>query len=157
MQLPLPVWDCILENEAQKVVDKCDESAKAPEGDVAMVIKKVPLDTCNPIPLFKKTVEKEWWNVVKNAKVDPNTAPTSSSDLHDFATLAHGDATRIGCAQRNCNGNLFMACMVYNKGPAEGQPIYEVGPGCSAPQDCTTYEGSKCNKEQKLCVAGYID
>ncbi|EYC01652.1 hypothetical protein Y032_0105g3671 [Ancylostoma ceylanicum] len=146
-------WDCLLENEAQKAVDKCDEKVQAP-ADLAMVIKKLPLDTCNTNPLFKKTVD-EWWNVVKGVDVDQTNPPTSSSALQSFAALAHGDATRIGCAQKNCNGNLFMACMVYNKAPAEGQPIYEAGSGCSGPTECTTYQGSKCSN--KMCVAGYID
>ncbi|KAL6732218.1 hypothetical protein Aduo_003000 [Ancylostoma duodenale] len=140
-------WDCLLENEAQKVVDKCDENIQAPK-DLAMAIKKILLDTCNTNPLFKKTVD-EWWNVVKNVDVDQTNPPTSSSALQSFATLAHDDATRIGCAQRNCNGNLFMACMVYNKGPADGQPIYEAGSGCATPKDCETYQGSKCSG--KMC------
>ncbi|RCN45696.1 SCP-like protein [Ancylostoma caninum] len=78
-------WDCLLENEAQKVVDKCDGNVQAPN-DLAMVIKKIPLDTCNTNPLFKKTVE-EWWNVVKNVDVDQTNPPTSSSALQSFATV----------------------------------------------------------------------
>ncbi|EPB73727.1 SCP-like protein [Ancylostoma ceylanicum] len=69
--------------------------------------------------------------------------------------LAHGKATRIGCAQKNCNGHLYMACMVYEKTPEFGQPIYELGKGCSSPNDCTTYVGSKCR--ENLCVGGHID
>ncbi|KIH43457.1 hypothetical protein ANCDUO_26536, partial [Ancylostoma duodenale] len=76
--------------------------------------------------------------------------------------LAHGAATRVGCAQKNCNGELFIACMVYKKmnqqgvtlrfysvqKPCNGEPIYEVGQGCSGPTECTTYEGSRCNSNK---------
>lgn len=41
------------------------------------------------------------------------------------------------------------------RGPELGQPIYELGAGCSTPKDCTTYEGSKC--VDGLCVGGYIN
>ncbi|KAL6732216.1 hypothetical protein Aduo_002998 [Ancylostoma duodenale] len=147
-------WDCLLENQAQKVVDKCKKNEKAPD-DLGMVLTQVKLDTCNAMPQFKKTVEG-WWNVVENATVNSNNPLLNSPDLQSFATLAHGAATRVGCAQKNCNGELFIACMVYKKGPADGEPIYEVGQGCSSPNDCETYEGSKCNSN-KMCVAGYID
>ncbi|EYC01638.1 hypothetical protein Y032_0105g3666 [Ancylostoma ceylanicum] len=145
-------WDCLLENEAQKVVDKCDENAKAPEGkDVAMVLKKQPLTTCNTNPLFKQAVD-DWWKVVNGE--DNTKIPTNTAALKSFATLAYGTATRVGCAQKNCNGDLYMACMVY-KGIADGEQVYQEGSGCGAAKDCETYQGSKCNNN--MCIAGYID
>ncbi|EPB66442.1 SCP-like protein [Ancylostoma ceylanicum] len=73
-----------------------------------------------------------------------------------YKLLANGLATRIGCAQKNCNGKLYMACMVYGKAATTaGQAIYEVGTGCSGDAECTTYEGSRCLKKKKICEAGY--
>ncbi|KAL6744420.1 hypothetical protein Aduo_017356 [Ancylostoma duodenale] len=145
-------WDCLLEMEAQKVVDECKIDAKAPDA-LSMLIEKVPLTTCNPAPLFKKTVTA-WWSAVTQQGIGSN-ALFDNEKLRSFATLAHGKTTRIGCAQKNCNGDLYMACMVYEKGPEMGQPIYELGKGCSSANDCTTYVGSKC--KDSLCVGGYID
>ncbi|EPB67577.1 SCP-like protein [Ancylostoma ceylanicum] len=94
-------WDCLLEVEAQKAADQCVEKPNLPPGVSALVKKRqrdenhyfrVQLTSCNPNPLFKETV-KSWWDVVRN--------------------LAHGQATRIGCAQKNCKGDLYIACMLY--------------------------------------------
>ncbi|KAK6756446.1 hypothetical protein RB195_014701 [Necator americanus] len=156
-------WDCMLEVEAQKVVDKCDATASAPS-ELSMVIASVPITTCDPITMIKPQVNK-WWNTVKNAAVDGTSPTYSNKKLHDFAMLAHGSAVKLGCAQRNCNGKLVMACMLYPKGPDNGQPIYEKGGGCTKPDNgdvssyipCTTYQSSSCAAAKKLCVAGYID
>ncbi|EYC26971.1 hypothetical protein Y032_0009g455 [Ancylostoma ceylanicum] len=104
-------WDCILENYAQKAVDQCKDNPTVPD-KLSMVYKAADLTTCNPTPLFAKQIQ-EWWNVVKNVGLDAQA--NFASGLEDFATLAHGKATRIGCAQKNCNGKLHMACMVYPK------------------------------------------
>ncbi|EPB68884.1 SCP-like protein [Ancylostoma ceylanicum] len=113
------------------------------------------LNTCNPKPLFKQAV-KDWWDVVKTEGLDTN--PIFNNDkLASFAALAHGKATRIGCAQKNCNGELYQACVVFGKAPEKNQPIYEKGQGCTVPADCTIFAESKCNAATGLCVAGYID
>ncbi|EPB65968.1 hypothetical protein ANCCEY_14948, partial [Ancylostoma ceylanicum] len=116
-----------------------------------MVYKAADLTTCNPTPLFAKQIQ-EWWNVVKTVGLDAqaNFAP----GLEDFATLAHGKATRIGCAQKNCNGKLHMACMVYPRAPSSGA-IYQVGEPCKNHAECTTYEGSTCGAQKGFCKAGY--
>ncbi|RCN43619.1 SCP-like protein [Ancylostoma caninum] len=106
-------WDCLLEMEAQKVVDQCKIDAKAPNV-LSMLIEKVHLTTCNPTSLFKTTVKKAWWDVVTQEGIGSG-AIFNNEKLRSFATLAHGKATRIGCAQKNCNGDLYMACMVYEK------------------------------------------
>ncbi|EYC26989.1 hypothetical protein Y032_0009g462 [Ancylostoma ceylanicum] len=148
-------WDCILENLAQEAVNKCIDSPqlsdKAKE-KLSMVYGKKKLTTCNPKPSFKEQM-KNWWEVVKTEGLDDNLA--SKPGLESFATLANGRATRIGCAQRNCAGELHMACVVYDKAPANGQPIYEKGTPCADPSQCTTYKESKCQSSTKLCRAGY--
>ncbi|KIH64210.1 SCP-like protein [Ancylostoma duodenale] len=146
-------WDCMLEIEAQKFVDKCSDQVTQPN-DATIIIKKQSLTTCNPKPLFKQTV-KDWWDVVKTNGLDSN--PINKAGLESFTALANGKATRIGCAQKNCNGDLYLACMTFQKAPETDQPIYEVGNGCAAATDCTTFAGSKCNAAKKVCVAGYID
>ncbi|EYB82180.1 hypothetical protein Y032_0365g3592 [Ancylostoma ceylanicum] len=112
------------------------------------------LTTCNPKPFFKETV-KNWWDVVRTEGLDAN--PVNKDGLESFAALAHAKATRIGCAQKNCNGVLYLACAIFDKAPEKNQPIYEVGKGCTAATDCTTFAGSRCNTGTNLCVAGYID
>ncbi|KAL6741968.1 hypothetical protein Aduo_015173 [Ancylostoma duodenale] len=147
-------WDCMLEIEAQKAVDKCTVTVNQPT-DATIIIKEQILDSCNPTPLFKQTVN-DWWNVVQTEGLDSN-AIFNKDGLASFAALAHGTATRIGCAQKNCNGKFYLACMVYGKAPEKNQPIYELGNGCSSAADCTAFAGTKCNKPTGLCVAGYID
>ncbi|EYB82176.1 hypothetical protein Y032_0365g3591 [Ancylostoma ceylanicum] len=147
-------WDCMLEMEAQKQVDKCTETVTQLP-DATIIVKKQTLNTCNPKPLFKQAV-KDWWDVVKTEGLDTN--PIFNNDkLASFAALAHGKATRIGCAQKNCNGELYQACVVFGKAPEKNQPIYEKGQGCTVPADCTIFAESKCNAATGLCVAGYID
>ncbi|EYC26979.1 hypothetical protein Y032_0009g456 [Ancylostoma ceylanicum] len=143
-------WDCILETYAQKAVDQCQDKPTVPD-KLSMVYKAVDLTTCNPTPLFKNQTQ-EWWNVVKTVGLDAQA--NFASGLEDFATLAHGKATRIGCAQKNCNGKLHMACMVYPKAPSSGK-IYQVGNPCAGNADCKTYEGSTCASAKGLCKAGY--
>ncbi|KIH60003.1 SCP-like protein, partial [Ancylostoma duodenale] len=148
-------WDCMLENIAQKAVDQCVEKPKLmpkEEETLSMVYSKKPLTTCNPMPLFRKQV-KEWWNVSTTVGLDNNAA--FKSGLESFAVLANGLSTRIGCAQKNCNGDLHMACVVYGKAATTGQAIYEVGQGCTSDSECTTYEGSTCKKQKQFCAAGY--
>ncbi|EYC40003.1 hypothetical protein Y032_0633g895 [Ancylostoma ceylanicum] len=103
-------WDCMIEMEAQKAVDQCKESPDLPK-ELSALVKKVPMTTCNPKPLFKQTV-KDWWNVVLDVELG-NPPKLSDQKLASFAKLAHGKATRIGCAQKNCNGDLYVACMLY--------------------------------------------
>ncbi|RCN29834.1 SCP-like protein [Ancylostoma caninum] len=145
-------WDCILEKHAQEAVNKCTENPTISQ-DLSIVYNKTTLTTCNPTPLFKQQVNN-WWDVVKTAGLSDNAA--FKPGLESFAVLANGLSTRIGCAQKNCNGDLHMACVVYGKAAStSGQAIYEVGQGCSSDQECTTYAGSKCMREKKFCAAGY--
>ncbi|RCN43960.1 SCP-like protein [Ancylostoma caninum] len=140
-------WDCMLEMEAQKAVDKCTDTA-SPLPDATIIIKKQSLTTCNPKPLFKETV-KGWWDVVKTVGLDD--IPINKAGLETFTALANGRATRIGCAQKNCNGDLYLACVTFQKAPETNQPIYEVGTGCATNADCTTFAGSKCKAARKVC------
>ncbi|KAL6736284.1 hypothetical protein Aduo_006652 [Ancylostoma duodenale] len=136
----------------KRAVDKCGAKPTAPAA-LSMVWNETTLTTCNPTPSFKQRVY-DWWGEVK--KVGLGTDAAFKPGLENFAVLANGLATRIGCAQKNCNGKLQMACMVYGKAASNtGQAIYEVGTGCSGDQDCTTYAGSKCLINKKFCVAGY--
>ncbi|KAL6736288.1 hypothetical protein Aduo_006656 [Ancylostoma duodenale] len=149
-------WDCILENYAQEAVNQCLDAPKVDDKvleKVSMVYNKTTLTTCNPMPLFKEQVNI-WWNDVKTVGLGPDAA--FDDGLKNFAVLANGLATRIGCAQKNCKGDLHMACMVYGKAASSpGQTIYEVGKGCTADSDCTTYKESKCLKNKNFCLAGY--
>ncbi|EYC39995.1 hypothetical protein Y032_0633g889 [Ancylostoma ceylanicum] len=146
-------WDCLLEIEAQKAADQCTENPTGISKE-STIVRKVEMTTCNPKPLFKETVNK-WWEAVKDVAVEENKPIPNNEQLANFAKLAHGKATRIGCAQKNCNGNLYVACVVFPEGPKNGEPIYEVGKGCANADECNTYAGSKCNKN--VCRAGYID
>ncbi|KIH58601.1 SCP-like protein [Ancylostoma duodenale] len=145
-------WDCILENHAQKAVNQCaDHPQLTPKEEATLSMKN--LTTCNPTPSFREQV-KEWWDKVETVGLEGNAA--FKPGLESFAVLANGLATRIGCAQKNCNGVLHMACMVYGKAAnSTEQAIYEVGKSCEGDNQCTTYKESKCLKEKRLCAAGY--
>ncbi|KIH62376.1 SCP-like protein [Ancylostoma duodenale] len=104
-------WDCLIEMEAQKVADQCTASPTNMPSDLSALVSGVPMTTCNPKPQFKKTVNG-WWNVVTDAGNPPKF---DDQKLESFAKLAHGKATRIGCAQKNCNDKLYIACMLYPK------------------------------------------
>ncbi|EYC26983.1 hypothetical protein Y032_0009g460 [Ancylostoma ceylanicum] len=148
-------WDCILESYAQETVDKCEEKPTLDSklsSELSIVWNKTTLTTCNPTPLLKEQA-KHWWSEVETVGLSTDAA--FAKGLENFAVLANGLATRIGCAQKNCNGDLHMACLVYGKAPTSGQAIYELGEGCADNKECTTYKESKCLKAKKLCEAGY--
>ncbi|RCN46883.1 SCP-like protein [Ancylostoma caninum] len=145
-------WDCILENYAQKAADECAEPKTVPK-KLSFVYNATTLTTCNPIPDIKKQVNN-WWSEVERVGLAKNAA--FKPKLRNFAVLANGLATRIGCAQKNCNGVLHMVCVVYGKAASSTrQAIYEVGAGCEGNYQCTTYKESKCLTKRKLCEAGY--
>ncbi|KIH52423.1 SCP-like protein [Ancylostoma duodenale] len=109
-------WDCILENYAQVAADECAEPKTVPS-DLSFTYGKLEVTTCNPMPLFKKQV-KDWWNETKTVGLDANAA--YKPELKNFAVLANGLASRIGCAQRNCDGFLHMAGALAGSGfPSE--------------------------------------
>ncbi|KIH49903.1 hypothetical protein ANCDUO_20021, partial [Ancylostoma duodenale] len=133
-------WDCILENYAQEAADQCSATPTVPS-DLSFVHNSTKLTTCNPTPFIKQQMG-HWWSEVERVGLDANAA--FKPELKNFAVLANGLATRIGCAQKNCNGELHMVCVVYGKAASNtGQAIYEVGAGCSSDQECSTYAGSK--------------
>ncbi|EYC08168.1 hypothetical protein Y032_0067g29 [Ancylostoma ceylanicum] len=101
-------WDCELELKAQEAVDQCKLNVKEPAG-YSQIIKKVKA-TCNPTKVLKKQIEEWWTTAVTNAGVA--NPPVNKAGLEDFAKLANGRATKIGCAQKNCNEQLFVACVV---------------------------------------------
>ncbi|RCN32027.1 SCP-like protein [Ancylostoma caninum] len=113
-------WDCILENYAQEAVDKCGAKPTVP-AELSMVWNETTLTTCNPTPSFKKQVN-DWWDEVK--RVGLGTDAAFKPGLENFAVLANGLATRIGCAQKNCNGKLQMACVVYGNSNNHGSHFY---------------------------------
>ncbi|RCN46882.1 SCP-like protein, partial [Ancylostoma caninum] len=150
-------WDCILENYAQKAVDQCVDKPKLDakvEETLSMVHASKPLTTCNPTPLFKEQV-KEWWSDVEKVGLNENAA--FETGLENFAVLANGLSTRIGCAQKNCNGVLHMACMVYGKAATTGQAIYEVGKSCEGDYQCTTFKESKCLKKKGFKIHCFLE
>nr|AAO63578.1 secreted protein 6 precursor [Ancylostoma caninum] len=142
-------WDCELELKAQQAVDQCKPNVPEPAG-YSQILKKVK-STCDPTKVLKKQIEAWWTKSVKDAGVD--NPPNNKQGLEDFAKLANGKATKIGCAQKNCNEQLYVACVINEPAPAVGMPIYEVGAGCNSKDDCTTYLQSKCSN--KVCVAGH--
>ncbi|EPB66443.1 SCP-like protein [Ancylostoma ceylanicum] len=106
-------WDCILESYAQETVDKCEEKPTLDSklsSELSIVWNKTTLTTCNPTPLLKEQA-KHWWSEVETVGLSTDAA--FAKGLENFAVLANGLATRIGCAQKNCNGDLHMACLVY--------------------------------------------
>ncbi|RCN50652.1 SCP-like protein [Ancylostoma caninum] len=125
--------------------DQCKLDVAPPAGN-SQLIKRVE-STCNPTKILKTSIP-DWWNKdVQNVGVD--NPPLNKQGLEEFAKLANGRAAKIGCAQRNCNEQLFVACVINEPAPAANMAIYEVGKGCN----CTTYLDSKCSNN--LCIAGH--
>ncbi|EYC08179.1 hypothetical protein Y032_0067g33 [Ancylostoma ceylanicum] len=141
-------WDCELELKAQEAVDQCKLDATAP-AEYSQLIKNVA-STCNPTKVLKNSIPDWWNNDVQKTGVD--NPPLNKQGLEAFAKLANGKATKIGCAQKNCNEQLYVSCVVNEPAPATGAAIYEVGTACTANDQCTTYLDSKC--KNKVCVAG---
>uniref|UniRef100_A0A915C5K4 SCP domain-containing protein n=2 Tax=Parascaris univalens TaxID=6257 RepID=A0A915C5K4_PARUN len=69
---------------------------------------------------------------------------------------AWGATTKIGCGIRNCTEGgwktTFVVCNYLVAGNYFGDRIFEFGNGCSRDSDCTTYKGSRCNVNNKLCL-----
>ncbi|KIH67875.1 SCP-like protein [Ancylostoma duodenale] len=101
-------WDCELELKAQEAVDQCNLNAAAPTGH-SQIIKKVQ-STCDATKVLKGQINA-WWSTAVNTTGVGNP-PLNVAGLEDFATLANGRAAKIGCAQKNCNEQLYVACVV---------------------------------------------
>ncbi|EPB73211.1 SCP-like protein [Ancylostoma ceylanicum] len=137
-------WDCELELKAQEAVDQCKLDATAP-AEYSQLIKNVA-STCNPTKVLKNSIPDWWNNDVQKTGVD--NPPLNKQGLEAFAKLANGKATKIGCAQKNCNEQLYVSCVVNEPAPATGAAIYEVGTACTANDQCTTYLDSKCKNKR---------
>ncbi|RCN50651.1 SCP-like protein [Ancylostoma caninum] len=124
-----------------------NKSGKCPAGKNIYKVQS----TCTPTTILKKQIGEWWTKAVKDAGVD--NPPVNKAGLEDFAKLANGKATRIGCAQKNCNEQLYVSCVVNEPAPAVNMAIYETGAGCSTNNECTTFLESKC--KNKVCIAGH--
>ncbi|EPB73210.1 SCP-like protein [Ancylostoma ceylanicum] len=131
-------WDCELELKAQEAVDQCKTSGVPEPAGHSQLIKRVA-STCTPTKILKNSIS-EWWNDDVQ-KVGVDNPPLNKQGLEQFAKLANGRATKIGCAQKNCNEQLYVACVVNEPAPAPDALIYEPGLGCN----CTSFLDSKCN------------
>ncbi|EPB71255.1 hypothetical protein ANCCEY_09651 [Ancylostoma ceylanicum] len=118
-------WDCVLELEAEKTVGKCNEEAPGPSG-AAQFVKKVPLTTCSAANLLKETVTN-FFNIADDTTAKRGNQIIGAPKLHSLATLANGHTAKIGCAHKNCNNDLYIACIMKEENHSTAYPINEGG------------------------------
>ncbi|RCN29477.1 hypothetical protein ANCCAN_24766 [Ancylostoma caninum] len=97
--------------------------------------------------VFGKSLRRWNYEVREFGQTSPENLYSDDS-LEHFANMAHGKNTKVGCSYYRKGRAVTFVC-VYDIAPEWDQPIYELGSKCAKDDDCTTYEGSKCDM---LCV-----
>ncbi|EYC35410.1 hypothetical protein Y032_1062g3517 [Ancylostoma ceylanicum] len=97
--------------------------------------------------VFGKSLKKWNYEVREFGQTSPENLFSDDSIEH-FANMAHGKNTKVGCSYIRKGRAVTFVC-VYDTAPVWDEPIYELGPKCAKDDDCTTYDGSKCDM---LCI-----
>ncbi|ETN76677.1 hypothetical protein NECAME_03346 [Necator americanus] len=87
-----------------------------------------------------------WFDELKEVDVDDEAKYTADvkRNAKDFANMVVGDATKVGCAAKQCLKQGFTAAVCkYDKEPQIDTAMYEVGNPCS---------GCTCDPLGGLCV-----
>uniref|UniRef100_F1L5E5 Venom allergen 3 n=1 Tax=Ascaris suum TaxID=6253 RepID=F1L5E5_ASCSU len=156
-------WDCDLEKIAQEWADRCvyGHSTKEHSKDAGENIYMwYTSGSHQSIDTNMLRATNNWWDEIK--KYDASKNPKNIMDNTVLSIAGHwsqqawGATTKIGCGIRNCTegswNTTFVVCNYLVAGNYFGKPIFEFGNGCSRDSDCTTYKGSRCNVNNKLCL-----
>ncbi|VDL87681.1 unnamed protein product [Nippostrongylus brasiliensis] len=104
-------YDCRLEAYAQKIVDSCGTNLTEVEGTSFIASVKESATSCDVMPMLLEEFQIGWDNVTTSS-VNYRNPTFNSEDVRQFAVIANGKATRVGCAQKFCGdeNNLHTAC-----------------------------------------------
>ncbi|KHN81531.1 Ancylostoma secreted protein [Toxocara canis] len=147
-------WDCALEQSAQDWSDRCEFDPSYPD-DFGEIYDE--FDAAPPMKVAKLAM-KEWWRQLKEYDASSNPNMILNDDVYEYAEswsqMVWGEATKIGCGIKNCTHDgkewSVITCH-YDHGIWPLRPVFELGNGCSADSDCTTYADSTCDTSSKLC------
>ncbi|WKY12920.1 hypothetical protein Q1695_004048 [Nippostrongylus brasiliensis] len=145
-------WDCTMEDQAQTAMNQCSGSISSWSNMAQNVMSwSSSGGFSNPATQVNATLANWWGQAVKNGVTDPDNKYTSSS-LYSFSNMVFSETTKIGCAYKVCNTQLFVTCLYNGLGFYTNAKMWETGNACSANSDCTTYANSIC--DNGLCVKG---
>ncbi|RCN33406.1 SCP-like protein [Ancylostoma caninum] len=149
-------WCCGLEKKAEAAIAVCPENLADLEG------YGINFGTRYHCPKYPKTSEVlvmdelgNWWNEVRKYGMTDAKNRYIKEDMQfsmdDWANMANGKNTKIGCSYNKIKGKTVFLCAYDNNAIKDERVVYEPGNPCKKDQDCTTYEGSKCGSSG-LCI-----
>ncbi|ETN82146.1 SCP-like protein [Necator americanus] len=105
-------WDCKLEEEAQALVEQCSLDVKEPDNAALVISSADASKTCDRLTFLKTQVVG--WCDAKTVGA-PANPPVYDGDskFEKIAKFAYGKATKLGCAQKMCGNQLYMACLIF--------------------------------------------
>ncbi|VDK21088.1 unnamed protein product [Anisakis simplex] len=77
--------------------------------------------------------------------------------------MAWGKSSEMGCGVTSCpmtdsqmKSYIFIVCLYRDIGNCYNEQFYDFGNGCQRDSDCTTFPGSKCERDTNLCIAPLV-
>ncbi|KAK6728317.1 hypothetical protein RB195_005761 [Necator americanus] len=146
------IWSCYLEIEAEILMNSGRPDLtyrwRRSYGYNAITKynpKEMPVDYTRDL----KPVLESWWGEAKKYNQYKNYFNDLS--VKDFANMASGNNTEIGCTYKVYELFTHFIC-VYYFGAKQYKMIYELGPGpCNEHKNCTAYKDALCAREG-LCL-----
>nr|AEP82926.1 venom allergen/ancylostoma secreted protein-like 9 [Heligmosomoides bakeri] len=141
----LPIWDCSMEEEAQKLADQCPTSTPTAPNNYAVNYGRMPPDRLAEFSV------SEWREQVE--KVVFENPYNGDPGYREFANMVQTSISRYACASKACPVNETVNICIYNAPNIQaGQMIYTPGTPCAADSDCTKFQPATCNDEMCLLV-----
>ncbi|CAJ0595583.1 unnamed protein product [Cylicocyclus nassatus] len=144
-------WDCNMENKVANAINpakgKMTLTKKYAQNYV--IFNTTAVGTGAGAEAYSKVARDEWLKELTYAGgLDKNQ--TYKDGLDFFANMVNAKATKVACAYKPDGSNMHYSC-IFNVKPIKGQSIYERGTPCTKNAKCTTYPGSVCITDEKLC------
>ncbi|EYC27293.1 hypothetical protein Y032_0009g633 [Ancylostoma ceylanicum] len=140
-------WDCDFEKQAHEAIDQCNTS---PRANVSQNIASFAGRT-GPNSNWTNAVWGMigWLSPASKYGINIQNQVTSSKQLN-FGNMAYSKSTKFGCGFKTCGDQFIVTCLYNHVGNRLSTELWESGQPCRTDGDCTTYEGSSCDKG--LCV-----
>ncbi|KAE9551125.1 hypothetical protein FO519_005660 [Halicephalobus sp. NKZ332] len=151
-------YSCELESIAQSWAEKCTfahSPANVRNAGENLFMMSVPgYDPATSL----KTAADLWWGELKDlGGITPTNVQLTISvfnlGIGHWSQMAWGSTTTVGCGYKSCPAQrmTLVVCNYRPTGNYLNQNIYEIGTPCTENGQCTTYSGSRCDLNSKLC------
>ncbi|EYC43564.1 hypothetical protein Y032_0489g2365 [Ancylostoma ceylanicum] len=138
-------WSCELERKASETLQSCPtDSQLRTDGTTEFLHSKD--DGRDPMDV--------WLSEINNTNIDLHEHPEAPVKCHgknrNYCNLVRYDASRIGCAKKECDGKTSVLCLT-NKPPLQNEDVlYYWGRGACPIGKCRAPTNG-CNNDTGLC------